>query len=206
MSSMADKIMKRVAAHHRRQWVYSPKALLNLGSRETVDQALLRLVKSGAPAPGWPRPLRHAQVQQGAEAYSAGRPGGGHCGAGPAGRYPDHAGWLGGCQSAGSHERGTRQGQLCDRRPHGAVPTCRAKRHAVGGEAGGSGGSGAEVAWPQCRVDSRVLSTLNRQLPEHVKRDLMQNEHNLPGWALPLAHSITNGQRSSYEWRFRVAA
>ena len=46
MSSMADKIMKRVAAHHRRQWVYSPKALLNLGSRETVDQALLRLVKA----------------------------------------------------------------------------------------------------------------------------------------------------------------
>ena len=46
MSSMADKIMKRVATHHRGQWVYSPKALLNLGSRETVDQALLRLVKA----------------------------------------------------------------------------------------------------------------------------------------------------------------
>ena len=33
-----------------------------------------------------------------------------------------------------------------DRRPHGPVPICRAKCHAMGGEAAGSGGSGAEVA------------------------------------------------------------
>ena len=47
---------------------------------------------------------------------------------------------------------------------------------------------------PDAAADARVLSTLSRQLPEHVKRDLMHNERNLPGWALPLARSITNGQ------------
>ena len=47
MSSMADKVMKRVAAHHRGRWVCSPKDFLDLGSREAVDQALLRLVKAG---------------------------------------------------------------------------------------------------------------------------------------------------------------
>ena len=47
---------------------------------------------------------------------------------------------------------------------------------------------------PDAAADARVLSTLSRQLPEHVKRDLVHNERNLPGWALPLARSITNGQ------------
>ena len=47
---------------------------------------------------------------------------------------------------------------------------------------------------PDAAADARVLSTLSRQLPEHVKRDLVHNERNLPGWALPLTRSITNGQ------------
>ena len=215
MSSMADKIMKRVAAHHRGQWVYSPKALLNLGSRETVDQALLRLVKAERlrrvgrglyDMPKFSKVLKRTVLVdlEAAIAALARRDG--------IRIMPDG---LVAANQLDLTKRGTRQGQLCDRRPfqdaqdrrpHGPVPTCRAKRHAMGGEAGGSGGSGAEVAWPRCRVDSRVLSTLSRQLPEHVKRDLMQNEHNLPGWALPLARSITNGQRLSYEWRFRVEA
>ena len=89
--------------------------------------------------------------------------------AGAAGRFPDHAGWPGGCQSAGSHERGTRDGQLCDRRsfqdaqdrwPHGPVLTCRAKCHAMGGEAGGSGGSGAKLDFVQNEEGSRDIAAV----------------------------------------------
>ncbi|MCY4141731.1 MAG: DUF6088 family protein, partial [Rhodobacteraceae bacterium] len=47
MIRTADKIMKRIAAHGRGQWVCTPKDFLDLGSREAVDQALSRLVKAG---------------------------------------------------------------------------------------------------------------------------------------------------------------
>ena len=52
---------------------------------------------------------------------------------------------------------------------------------------------------PDTATDARVLSTLNRQLPEHVKGDLVQNERNLPGRALPL---VISGQRGK---RYRIA-
>ncbi len=47
MTRMADKIMERVATHERGTWVCTPKDVLDLGSREAVDQALSRLVKAG---------------------------------------------------------------------------------------------------------------------------------------------------------------
>ena len=44
---------------------------------------------------------------------------------------------------------------------------------------------------PDAAADARVVSILKRRLPEAVKRDLSQNSRDLPGWALPLARSIT---------------
>lgn len=46
MTSLADKIMKRVRGHGRGKWVCTPKDFLDLGSRAAVDQALSRLCKS----------------------------------------------------------------------------------------------------------------------------------------------------------------
>ncbi len=47
---------------------------------------------------------------------------------------------------------------------------------------------------PEAAADAQVVSILNRHLPDEVKRDLFQNSRHLPGWALPLARSITAGQ------------
>ena len=47
MKGIAKKIMKRMSAHSSGKWVGTPKDFVDLGSREAVDQALSRLVKSG---------------------------------------------------------------------------------------------------------------------------------------------------------------
>jgi Family of unknown function (DUF6088) len=46
MSSLTDKIIRRIRAHGRGKWVCTPKDFLDLGNRDAVDQALSRLVKS----------------------------------------------------------------------------------------------------------------------------------------------------------------
>lgn len=47
MNYLSDKIMKRVRAHGRGKWVCTPGDFLDLGTRVAVDQALSRLVKRG---------------------------------------------------------------------------------------------------------------------------------------------------------------
>lgn len=47
MSSMADKIMKKISGNASERWVCTPRDFLDIGSREAVDQALSRLVKAG---------------------------------------------------------------------------------------------------------------------------------------------------------------
>jgi hypothetical protein len=47
MTSIANKIMKRVRGHGRGQWVCTPKDFLDLGSRAAIDQSLSRLCKNG---------------------------------------------------------------------------------------------------------------------------------------------------------------
>jgi hypothetical protein len=47
MTSIADKIMKRVRGHGRGKWVCTPKDFLDLGSRAAIDQSLSRLCKNG---------------------------------------------------------------------------------------------------------------------------------------------------------------
>jgi hypothetical protein len=46
MPSLADKILRRVRAHGRSQWVFTPKDFLDLGNRAAIDQAISRLVKT----------------------------------------------------------------------------------------------------------------------------------------------------------------
>ena len=47
---------------------------------------------------------------------------------------------------------------------------------------------------PEAATDAQVVSILSRHLPDAVKCDLFQNSRHLPGWALPLARSITADQ------------
>ena len=57
---------------------------------------------------------------------------------------------------------------------------------------------------PDNATDPQVISTLRRHLSDDVKRDLVQNSGGLPGWALPLAHSIAADQLLPYEWNPRI--
>ena len=45
---------------------------------------------------------------------------------------------------------------------------------------------------PGTATEAHALSTLNRNLPDHVKVDLLHHRRDLPGWALPLARSLGN--------------
>ena len=47
---------------------------------------------------------------------------------------------------------------------------------------------------PRAAADGQIVSTLSRHLPDDVKLDLLHNSRDLPGWALPLARSITSDQ------------
>jgi len=45
---------------------------------------------------------------------------------------------------------------------------------------------------PDAAADKQVTTILNRNLPDEVKFDLLKNSRDLPGWALPIARSITH--------------
>ena len=160
MARMADKIMERVSAHDSGKWVCTPRDFLDLGSREAVDQALYRLVKAGQlrrvghglyDMPRISEVLkRPAPVDLDAAIAAIARRDGVRI-------MPDG---LVSANQLGPHQRGTRKGQLCnrralenaqDRRTNGSVPTCESERHAVGGETRGPGGSSAAVAGPRRR-------------------------------------------------------
>ena len=202
MRGMTDKIMERVAAHQVGRWVCSPTDFLDLGSRGAVDQALLRLVKAGRlrrvgrglyDMPRFSNVLqRAAPVDLDAAIAALSRRDGirimpdGLVAANQLGltnAVPAKASFVTDGHSRtlkidGRSVRFRRAGpsvmQWADKP---AAPVVQALR------------------WlgPDAAADPRVISTLSSQLPEHVKRDLVQNERNLPGWALPLARSITRG-------------
>ena len=50
---------------------------------------------------------------------------------------------------------------------------------------------------PDAATDAQVVSALSCRLPNHVKLDLLENNRDLPGWALPLVHSTTADQAIS---------
>ncbi len=201
MTPMADKIMKRVSAHDSGSWVCSPKDFLDLGSREAVDQALSRLVKAGelrrvghglydmprfSNVLNRPAPVDLAAViaalarRDGVRIMTDGLVAANQLGLTNA--VPAKVSFV-----TDGHSRTVKiDGRTIQFRHAGpsvmqwagrpAAPVVQALR------------------WlgPAAAADTRVLSTLSRHLPDDVKRDLLQNSRDLPGWALPLVRSITS--------------
>ena len=201
MTPMADKIMKRVSAHDSGSWVCTPKDFLDLGSREAVDQALSRLVKAGelrrvghglydmprfSNVLNRPAPVDLAAViaalarRDGVRIMTDGLVAANQLGLTNA--VPAKVSFV-----TDGHSRTVKiDGRTIQFRHAGpsvmqwagrpAAPVVQALR------------------WlgPAAAADTRVLSTLSRHLPDDVKRDLLQNSRDLPGWALPLVRSITS--------------
>ncbi len=200
MSSMADKIMKRISGNAGQRWVCAPRDFLDIGSREAVDQALSRLVKAGRlrrvgrglyDEPRISGVLkRPAPVDLDAAIAAIARRNGITV-------MPDGmaaANQLGLTNAVPAKpcfvtDGATRSVEIDGR-------TIRF-RHASPSVMRWAGKAAAPVVqtlrWlgPDGAADARVVSILKRRLPDAVKRDLVQNSRDLPGWALPLAHSIT---------------
>ena len=181
MTSMVDKIMKRVSAHGRGKWVCTPKDFLDLGSREAVDQALYRLIKGdrlrrvGRGLYDMPRFSEMLKCLAPADmdaaiAAIARRDG---ISIMPGGLVYANRAW--------SHQCGSRQGDLHngrplkdaqDRRANGSVSPCESKRHAVGKETKETrsfSGASTAVAWTlrccgrTCRSDLETPSARPRE-------------------------------------------
>ena len=203
MTPIAHKIMKSVSKRGRGKWVCTPKDFLGLGSREAVDQALSRLVKAGQlrrvghglydmprmsdvlnrPAPvDWDAAIAALARRDGVRIIPDGLVAANRLGLTNA--VPAKASYV---------TDGPTRALKIDGR------TARF-RHAGPGVMQWDGKPAAPVAqalrWlgPDKATDPQVISILRRDLPDNVKRDLVQNSGGLPGWALPVARSITAAQ------------
>ena len=201
MVSTADRIMKKVAARPIGQWVCTPKDFLDLGSREAVDQALSRLVKAGRlrrVGHGlYDRPRisklvkRPAPVDMDAAIAAVARRDGVRI-------MPDG--------SAAANQLGltnaipARISFVTDGHSRALKIDGRAVRfrHAGPSVMQWTGKPAAPVVqalrWlgRGTATDARVVSTLNRNLPAHVKMDLWHHRRDLPGWIRQLVRSLTN--------------
>ena len=199
MTRIADRIMKRVAAHGRGQWVCTPKDFLDFGSRQAIDQALSRLAKAGRLrrlAQGlydMPRASgvlkRPAPADMDAAVAAIARRDGVRM-------MPDGlaaANQLGLTNAVPAKAVFVTDGSSRSVRIDGRTIQFR---HVAASTMQWSGRPAARVVqalrWlgPAAVKDARVVSTLKRILPDAVKRDLFQNSRGLPGWALPLVHEL----------------
>lgn len=203
MSSIADKIMQRISENAIGNWVCTPRDFLDIGSREAVDQALSRLVKAGR-LRRVGRGLYHeprisavlkrpAPVDLDAAIAAIARRDGIQV-------MPDGM--------AAANQLGLTNAVLA--KPcyvtDGASRSVEIDgrtirfRHASPSVMRWAGKAAAPVVqalrWlgPAASADSQVASILKRRLPDVVKQDLFQNRQDLPGWALPLANSITTDE------------
>ena len=200
MSSIADKIMKRISGNTSERWVCTPRDFLDIGSREAIDQALSRLVKSGQlrrvgrglyDKPRMSGVLkRPASVDLDAAIAAIARRDGIQL-------MPD--GMAAANQLGLTNAVPARPCYVTDGASRSVEIDGRTLqfRHASPSVMRWAGKAAAPVVqalrWlgPGAASDARVASILKRRLPDAVKRDLAQNSRDLPGWALPLAHSIT---------------
>ncbi len=206
MTRMADKIMQRVSAHGSGKWVCTPRDFLDLGSREAVDQALYRLVKAGQlrrVGHGlYDRPRisevlkRPAPVDLDAAIAAIARRDGVRI-------MPDglvSANQLGLTNAVPAKLSYITDGHSRTLKIDGRTVRFR---HASPSVMQWTGKPAAPVVqalrWlgPAAAADARVVSTLKRLLPDDVKRDLLQNSRDLPGWAVPLARSITTHEHAA---------
>ena len=201
MASIAGKIMKEIAARPIGQWVCTPKDFLDIGSREAVDQALSRLVKAGRlrrVSHGlYDRPRiskllkRPAPVDMDAAIAAVTRRDGVRI-------MPDGsaaANQLGLTNAVPARISFVTDGHSRALKIDGRTVRFR---HAGPSVMQWTGKPAAAVVlalrWlgPGAASDAHVISTLNRNLPDHVKMDLLHHRRDLPRWALPLARSLTN--------------
>ena len=200
MSSMADKIMKRISGNAGESWVCTPRDFLDIGSREAVDQALSRLVKTGRlrrvgrglyDKPRMSGVLKQpAPVDLDAAIAAIARRDGIQL-------MPD--GMVAANQLGLTNAVPARPCYVTDGASRSVEVDGRILqfRHASPSVMRWAGKAAAPVVqalrWlgPDAASDARVASILKRCLPDAVKRDLAQNSRDLPGWALPLANSIT---------------
>ena len=200
MTSLSDRIMKRVSTHRRGEWVCTPRDFLDLGSREGVDKALSRLVKAGQlrrvghglyDLPRMSKLLkRMAPVDLDAAIVAIARRDGlrimpeGLVAANRLGltnAVPAKAAYL-----TDGHSRKLRIGGRSVRFRHAGPRVMR-----------WAGKPSAPVVqalrWlgPDIAADRQVGMRLSRLLPDVVKTDLRNNSQDLPGWALPLVRLIT---------------
>ena len=206
MNAVAKKIMKRVSAHASGRWVCTPKDFLDLGTREAVDQALSRLVKAGQlrrvghglyTMPRISNVLnRPAPVDLDAAIAALSRRDGVRV-------MPDglvFANQLGLTNAVPAKVSYVTDGHSRTLKIDGRTVRFR---HAGPSVMQWTGRPAAPVVqalrWlgPRAAADGDVVSTLSRHLPNNVKLDLLHNSRDLPGWALPLARSITSDQEVS---------
>ena len=197
--SIADRIMKTVAARPVGQWVCTPKDFLDLGSREAVDQALSRLVRAGRlrrvghglyDRPRISKLLkRSAPVNMDAAIAAVARRDGVRI-------MPDGlaaANQLGLTNAVPARISFVTDGHSRSLKIDGRTVRFR---HAGPSVMQWTGKPAAAVVqalrWlgPGAATDAHVVSTLNRNLPDHVKADLSHHRRDLPGWALSLARSL----------------
>ena len=201
MTSTADKIMKRVSAHGRGKWVCSPRDFLDLGSREAVDQALSRLVKTGKlrrigqglyDMPRFSNKLKRpvpADIDAVISALER-RDG--------VRMMPDGlvaANRLGLTTAVPAKASYVTDGSSRTVKVDGRTVQFRQASPSVMKWAGRSSAPVFQaLRWlgRDAAADPQIVSTLKRHLPDDVKLDLRQNISNLPGWAVPLAHTITS--------------
>ena len=203
MKGMADKIMQRVSVHDRGRWVYTPKDFLDLGSREAVDQALSRLAKGGRL-----RRVGHGLYDMPRISKLLNRPAPVDLDAAVAALVrrdgvrimPDAlvaANQLGLTNAVPAKVSYVTDGHSRTLKIGGKTVRFR---HAGPSVMQWAGRPSAPVVqalrWlgPRAAADGQIVSTLSRHLPDDVKLDLLHNSRDLPGWALPLARSITSDQ------------
>ena len=203
MAGIGDKIMKRVSAHSDPRWVCTPKDFLDFGSRDAVDQALSRLVKAGrlrrVGRGFYDRPKIGALLKRlappnlkAAIAALARRDGVRIMRDGMVA-----ANLLGLTTGVPAQVRYVTDGPSRTLKIAGRTVRFR---HAGPRVMQWAGKPAAPVVqalrWlgPDAATDARVVSILRDRLPDIMKRDLLQNSRDLPGWALPLARSIASDE------------
>lgn len=206
MISIADKILKRVRAKGRGNWVCTPKDFLDIGGRAAVDQALSRLAKGGDlrrvghglyDLPRFSAVLkRPAPVDMDKAVSALARRDGIRL-------MPD--GIFAANRLGLTNAVPAKIGYITD----GATRNVRIDdrivrlRHAGPGVMAWHGTSSAPVVlalrWlgPSAASDARVAATLRRRLPDAVKQNLARKSKNLPGWMIPIARNLVEPQAAT---------